>query len=97
MILRHERGKTRRSVDDALNGDRDSIDAAVRRALYAVSTEMDEHSQAMNVAHAEILETVEVSVKRLEKQLSKVQALLATTAITFLIALATGLLNAVLR
>lgn len=90
-------GKARQAVDDALNGDRDKIDPAVRRALFAAATEMDEHAEAMLAAHNEILTEIHASVAKLEKQIAKVQALLVTTAITFVIALGTGLINVLLR
>ena len=58
---------------------------------------MDEHAEAMLAAHNEILTEIHASVAKLEKQIAKVQALLATTAITFVIALGTGLINVLLR
>ena len=97
-------GKTRLAVKDALNGDIDSVDAAVRRALFAICTELDEHADDMAKAHAEILMEVKatfVAAKEdsdekfgtLEKTMNKGIALLISTTITVLLALGTALLN----
>lgn len=88
-------GKTRIAVRDALDGDVDNVDAAVRRALYAICTELDEHAERMDTAHANILIQMETQVTRLEKMMTKVIALLISTAVTVLLALGTALLNTV--
>jgi hypothetical protein len=97
-------GKTRLAVKDALDGQEDI--AAMRRGLYAISTELDEHAERMDEAHAEIivqmqahvdgLETkLDASVTRLEKIMGKGIALLLSTSVAVLLALGTALLNKV--
>lgn len=85
--------KARRAVTDALNGDIDNVDAAVRRALFAISTMIDEQIINAAVDHAEMMEALEDKTARLERKVGQVTRLLITTTITFVIALATGLLN----
>ena len=88
--------KTRRAVEDALNGDIDNIDSAVRRALYAISTEQDEHSEKMDVAHNEIMDEIRAVVTRFEKMVYKLQAALSTLAVSMLVGVATYVLNRLL-
>lgn len=89
--------KARRAITDALNGDIDSVDAAVRRALFAISTLIDD--QIVNAAadHTETMEALEEKTARLERKVGQVTKLLITTTVTFVIALATGLLNLVIN
>ena len=78
--------KTRRAVRDALNGDYDNVDPALRRALFAISTELDEHSAAQEARHGELM-----------KSMDGIRRLLVSTSVTFVIALGTGLLNLVIN
>ena len=87
------REKSRKAVTDALNGDSELIEPATRRALYAVTTELDEHA-ATNVSdHKAINDNMLGYVTRLEKSISQLRGLLVTTAVTFVIAIATAVLN----
>ena len=88
--------KTRHAVEDALNGDIENIDSAVRRALYAISTEQDEHAEKMDEAHAEIMDEVKTMFARFEKTVNKLQAALSTIAVSMLVAVATYALQRVL-
>ena len=88
--------KTRRAVEDALNGDIENIDSAVRRALYAISTEQDEHAEKMDEAHTEIMDQVKTMFARFEKTVNKLQAALSTIAVSMLVAVATYALQRVL-
>lgn len=78
--------KARRAVEDALNGDAEKIDAAVRRGLFAITTEVDEHTDSCNVAHDEML-----------AQLKAIRRLLVTTAVTFTVTLGTALVSLAIR
>lgn len=78
--------RARRAVEDALNGDADSIDSAVRRGLFALTTELDEHIEQTSLNHDEVL-----------GQLKGIRRLLITTSITFTVTLCTALLSALLR
>lgn len=89
--------KARRAVTDALNGDLDHVDAAVRRALFAISTLIDDQIAASAADHIEMMEVVEENNARLERKLTQVTRLLISTTVTFVIALATGLLNLVIN
>ena len=97
-------GKTRLAVKDAMDGDEDL--PAMRRAIVRVSTELDEHSERMDVAHAEMIvrmqdhvdrleAKVDASVARLMSILTKGIAVLISTSVAVLLALGTALLNAV--
>ena len=90
-----DRRKTRNAVQDALNGDINKVDAPVRRALFAICTELDEHAERMTKTHEEILAEMEENFTRLEKTMAKGIALLITTTVTFLLALGTALLGTV--
>jgi hypothetical protein len=89
--------KARRAITDALNGDLDKVDAAVRRALFAISTLIDDQIVASSVDHTEMMEALEEKTKRLERKVNQVTKLLITTTVTFVISLATGLLNLLLN
>lgn len=89
--------RTRRAVRDALNGDYDNVDPALRRALFAISTELDEHAVSMEAKHMEIMEQMRADVERLDARIGKVQTLLLSTTVTFIIAMGTGLLNLLLN
>jgi D-ribose pyranose/furanose isomerase RbsD len=89
--------KVRRAVTDALNGDVERVDAAVRRALYSICTHMDEHTAESAADHIEIMEELRTQTARLEKKLSTVTRLLTSATVTMLLALATGLLNVILN
>jgi hypothetical protein len=89
--------KTRRAVEDALNGDLETVDSAVRRALFAISTEQDDHAEKMAIDHQEIREEVKTMFDRFEKMVSKLQATLSALAASAIIAVSTALLNWVLR
>jgi hypothetical protein len=96
--------KTRRAVRDALNGDYETVDPALRRALFAICTLMDEHTVASEADHIEIMEEltqaagaleakIVATSQALERKVDRVTKLLVSTTVTFVIALATGLLN----
>lgn len=89
--------KARRAITDALNGDLDNVDAAVRRALFAISTLIDDQIVTAATDHAEMMEALEEKTARLERKVTQVTRLLISTTVTFVIALATGLLNLVLN
>lgn len=89
--------KARRAITDALNGDIDAVDAAVRRALFAISTMIDDQVVSTAVDHAEMMEALEEKTIRLERKVNQVTKLLVTTTVTFVIALATGLLNLIIN
>ena len=90
-------GKARRAVTDALNGDIDQVDPALRRALMALSTELDEHANDSKTAHIEIMETMAAAEAKMDARINKVQTLLVSTTVTFVVALATGLLNLIIN
>lgn len=89
--------KTRRAVEDALDDDINKIDQAVRRALFAISTEQDEHADKMEEAHEEIMAAVKQSVKRLEKMVTKLQTTLSAIAVSLLVAGASAFLQFFLK
>lgn len=89
--------KARRAITDALNGDLESVDAPVRRALFAISTLIDDQIVTAATDHAEMMEALEEKTARLERKVTQVTRLLISTTVTFVIALATGLLNLVLN
>jgi hypothetical protein len=89
--------KARRAITDALNGDLDKVDAAVRRALFAISTLIDDQIVTAAVDHTEMMEALEEKTARLERKVTQVTRLLISTTVTFVIALATGLLNLILN
>lgn len=89
--------KARRAITDALNGDIETVDAAVRRALFAISTLIDDQIVNATLDHAEMMTALEDKTRRLERKVAQVTKLLITTTVTFVIALATGLLNLMLN
>jgi len=89
--------KARKAVTDALNGDSELIEPATRRALYAITTELDEHAASNVEAHKEILSTMIGKLDRLEKSVSQLRGLLITTAVTFVIALGTSVMNLIIN
>jgi len=91
------KGKTRLAVKDALNGDYDSVDPALRRGLFAIAQELDEHAVMSETAHIEIMEELDARATRIEKSLKNVQALLITTTMTFFAALITGIVGMVIN
>lgn len=82
----HTIGPARRAVMDALNGDKDRIDSAVRRALIALCEEADEHSHASQMQYDEMI-----------RQLRQVRALLVSTSVSFLLVIGAALLNVFLN
>lgn len=76
--------KARRAVVDALNGDSDKVDPALRRALIALAAHIDEHSEASAQEHAEIRD-----------QLTRINKLLIATSTTFVAALIAAMVNLV--
>lgn len=78
--------RVRRAVRDALNGDYETVDPALRRALFAISTELDEHSLESSNEHKEI-----------RAEIKGVRRLLISTTVTFVIAMGTGLLNLIMN
>lgn len=90
-------GKTRLAVKDALNGDYEQVDPAVRRGLFAIAQELDEHAEASAARHDEILVELDTRATRIEKSLSRVQALLITATLTFFTTLVTGVVGMLLN
>ena len=78
--------RVRRAVRDALNGDYENVDPALRRALFAISTELDEHSLESSNEHKEI-----------RAEVKGVRRLLISTTVTFVIAMGTSLLNLIMN
>jgi hypothetical protein len=89
--------KTRKAMTDALNGDADKVDAAVRRALFAITTELDEHAAESAASHARIVANMDAHVAKMDKSVAQLRNLLVSTTITFIIALATATLNLILN
>lgn len=89
--------KARRAITDALNGDLETVDPAIRRALFAISTLIDDQIVTAATDHAEMMEALEEKTARLERKVTQVTRLLISTTVTFVIALATGLLNLILN
>lgn len=58
MAAFKNREKARKAVVDALNGEYDTVDPALRRALIALATEHDEQAVKMEEDHSNILSTV---------------------------------------
>lgn len=91
------RSKSRQAVRDALNGDYENVDPAVRRALVALAQETDDHSAKVEAAHAEILSSVDTKHEALQKSLNRVQALLITATLTFFTTLVTAVVGMVIN
>lgn len=85
--------KTRQAVNDALNGDIEKVDPAVRRALFALCTISDEHALSLVEDHREIMKVLGKRMDAQDKRIGSLQRLLVSTTVTFVVALATGLLN----
>ena len=80
MITPTSSGRGRKSVIDALNGDYDAVEPALRRALIALATELDDCSDRMEQEHVEIRSIV-----------SRIQALLITAILSVLTTVITAI------
>jgi hypothetical protein len=89
--------KARRAIMDALNGDLETVDAAVRRSLFVITTLIDDQNVHAAAHHAEMIEALEEKTSNLERKVTQITRLLISTTVTFVIALATGLLNLVIN
>lgn len=89
------KGAARRAVLDALNGDIDSINAAVRRALVALAQTHDESEHDFRIAIEGLNDLVETaiasaterfneSMDRIDKRVTVMTRLLISTAVTLL-------------
>jgi hypothetical protein len=85
----------RRAVTDALNGDIDKIDGAVRRALVALATEHDEQAGEVRIALNGMEASVQAgvdqatqrfneSMDRIDRRVTVMTRLLVSTACTLL-------------
>ena len=93
----------RRAVTDALNGDIDDIDGAVRRALVALATEHDDQAMETRLALEGIEASVQVvvdqatarfneSMDRLDKRVTSMTRVLVSAALAFMTTTAAALL-----
>lgn len=88
-------GAARQAITDAMNGDVDSIDPAVRRALVALATQHDsdcveqsDRWEQFKVERTEIVNNIvgryEDEMERLDRRITVLTRLLVSTSVTLL-------------
>jgi hypothetical protein len=86
-------GKARQAVHDALNGDYDNVDSAIRRSLLALATELDEHQESVEKQHEAMVADRVTAFNAMEAAIGKLRMLLVSTAMTFMATLVAAVVN----
>jgi len=84
-------------VRNALNGDADKVDPAVRRALYAIANEHDEQALEWDVRVATVNQHIDNTGLRLERDVASVRKLLVTLTGTVVCGIIVGVVNVLIQ
>ena len=84
-------------VKNALNGDHEKVDPAVRRTLYAIANEHDEQALEWDGRIAEVTQHIDQATLRLEKDVSSVRKLLVTLTGTVITGIVVGVVNVLVQ
>jgi hypothetical protein len=80
-------------VRNALNGDADTVDPAVRRTLYAIANEHDEQALEWDNRVAQLTAHIDEQTAKLEKDVAAVRRLLMTLTGTVVTGIIVGVVN----
>lgn len=84
-------------VKNALNGDSETVDPAVRRTLYAIANEHDEQALDWDIRIGQVTQHIDDSTIRLEKDVGSVRKLLVTLTGTVVVGIIVGVVNVLLQ
>jgi len=84
-------------VRNALNGDSDTVDPAVRRTLYAIANEHDEQALEWDARVSELMSHIDQATITLERDVSSVRKLLVTLTGTVVTGIVVGVVNVLIQ
>lgn len=84
-------------VRNALNGDAEKVDPAVRRTLYAIANEHDEQATEWDTRVASLTSHIDAATVRLESDVSSVRKLLVTLTGTVITGIIVGVVNVIVQ
>ena len=90
-------GSARRSVLDAINGDTDKVDPALRRAIIALAEHQDQQCAQRDADNMEIMEVIESNRVASARISNRIIALLITATMTFFTNTVTGVVIGIIN
>lgn len=84
-------------VRNALNGDADKVDPAVRRTLYAIANEHDEQALEWDKRVDQLTTHIDSATVALERDVSGVRRLLVTLTGTVITGIIVGVVNVIIQ
>lgn len=84
-------------VRNALNGDADTVDPAVRRTLYAIANEHDEQALEWDKRVENLTSHIDQATITLERDVASVRKLLVTLTGTVVTGIIVGVVNVLIQ